>query len=512
MLPRLGTHISAAPIIWIPGISAKIPTSRPAATPRGTERRVKRHSSGRSTWRANGRTRRLLSSCSRVGACSRIQSARKVLDLKLVIVSYSPCAAEPVLASPPCPSGSSSFTHQPRLCALPVALLDRLPLVVGLLALRQRQLDLGPSAAVEVDRQRDHRHPLALDRAEQLFDLALVQQQLPRPARLVIEAVAVTELGDVRVDQPGLAIAHLGVALGDRALAEAQAFHFGAAERDPRLERFLDEVFEPCAPVLGDGLNLVEGRGFRAGHDEGARRESHGAVEPPFAAALVAHENDARAAPFRRAGRLADPADPGARRHCRALRAEREDGRRAEGCGQAFPPGRLIASARNDLRLSRAPVPTDGRRGVARCPEETRTSTPTSRSARPSTSPKATRNAALRRKPPRPAPGRPSTRRAEAATSPALGAARRTPTSRPRAAEGRTSRARSNSARPPPARAGKPAAGTATPAPKKRDCPYFSRSLGSVGSLRIRRMRSQRASGDEPAASTWARTISRPRP
>ncbi len=45
MLPRNGMHKSAEPMIWSPGIMTKIPTSRPMATPRGTERRVKRQNS-----------------------------------------------------------------------------------------------------------------------------------------------------------------------------------------------------------------------------------------------------------------------------------------------------------------------------------------------------------------------------------------------------------------------------------------------------------------------------------
>ncbi len=64
MLPRHGTHISAAPTIWIPGIIAKMPTSRPIATPRGTERRVKRHSSVPAR---EGPIQRLSSISSRVG-------------------------------------------------------------------------------------------------------------------------------------------------------------------------------------------------------------------------------------------------------------------------------------------------------------------------------------------------------------------------------------------------------------------------------------------------------------
>src|SRR3546814_14562648 len=63
---------------------------------------------------------------------------------------------------PPCPvpldraafPRSSAVLHQPRLVALPVAFLDRLALVVPLLALVERAFDLGAAAAVAIDRER----------------------------------------------------------------------------------------------------------------------------------------------------------------------------------------------------------------------------------------------------------------------------------------------------------------------------------------------------------------------
>src|SRR5690606_26051168 len=95
---------------------------------------------------------------------------------------------------------SAPFAHQARLVALPVALLDRRALIMRLLAARERELDLGPAATVEIDAERDQRHALALDRADELLDLARVEQQLARALGLVVEAVAVAELGDVGVD------------------------------------------------------------------------------------------------------------------------------------------------------------------------------------------------------------------------------------------------------------------------------------------------------------------------
>src|SRR5258707_846418 len=64
--------------------------------------------------------------------------------------------------------------QQPAALAGPVAFLFALALVVQLLALGERNLDLGAAFVVEIDFQRHDRHALALDRADQLVDLALM--------------------------------------------------------------------------------------------------------------------------------------------------------------------------------------------------------------------------------------------------------------------------------------------------------------------------------------------------
>src|SRR3546814_12002267 len=86
-------------------------------------------------------------------------------------------------------------------------------LVVRLLALGERELDLGAAAAVEIDRQRHERHPLPRDAGMQLVDLAPVEQQFPRPARPGVEAFAVAEFAGLGVDLPHPAARALGTAL-----------------------------------------------------------------------------------------------------------------------------------------------------------------------------------------------------------------------------------------------------------------------------------------------------------
>src|SRR5438874_1596458 len=92
--------------------------------------------------------------------------------------------------------------QQAPLLARPIALLLALALVVQLLAARKRELDLGAPSVVEIEPQRHERHALALDSADQLVDLAFMQQQLARALRRMIEAAGLQIFGDVGIDQP----------------------------------------------------------------------------------------------------------------------------------------------------------------------------------------------------------------------------------------------------------------------------------------------------------------------
>src|SRR5712671_6864242 len=109
----------------------------------------------------------------------------------------------------------TSVAEQAGALALPVAVLDRLALVVRLLAGDQRDLDLGAAARIEIDLQGHDGTALALDGADQLADLLAMQQQLARPPRLMIEAVARGVFRDVGIDQPGLAAFLFDIGLRD---------------------------------------------------------------------------------------------------------------------------------------------------------------------------------------------------------------------------------------------------------------------------------------------------------
>src|SRR3712207_3970036 len=134
-----------------------------------------------------------------------------------------------------------------------VPLGEVLPLVVGLLALRQRQrgLDL---AVLEVQVQRDERQPALLGLADELLDLGPVHQHLALAARGVVGPGPLRVLGDVHVLQPHLAVVHGGEAVDERGTAGTKALHLGAGEHQAHLVRVEDRVVVPRLLVLGDEL------------------------------------------------------------------------------------------------------------------------------------------------------------------------------------------------------------------------------------------------------------------
>ena len=84
------------------------------------------------------------------------------------------------------------------------------------------------------------------------------ESAVTRPARLMVEPVAVTVFRDVTVDQPHFVPIGSSIALGDRSLAVAERLHLGPAELDPSFEAVLHEIVEPRAPVFGHDFLLVE--------------------------------------------------------------------------------------------------------------------------------------------------------------------------------------------------------------------------------------------------------------
>jgi len=94
-----------------------------------------------------------------------------------------------------------------------------------------------------VQRQRYAGVAFLLYGAEQLAQLALVQQQLAGAGRVGNDVCAgAGQRRDVRTHQPGFAILEQDVAVDQLSLAGAHALHFPAGQDEARLEFLFDEV------------------------------------------------------------------------------------------------------------------------------------------------------------------------------------------------------------------------------------------------------------------------------
>src|SRR5262244_3226472 len=147
--------------------------------------------------------------------------------------------------------------QQPSALPLPAALLLGLALVVQLLATGERKLELGAALVVEVELERHQRHSLALDRADELVDLAAVQEKLAHALGGVVEAAALQVFRDIGVDQPDLAATRIGIGFRDGRLAAAQRFDLRAGKREPGLEGLADLVIEARLAIVGNHANLA---------------------------------------------------------------------------------------------------------------------------------------------------------------------------------------------------------------------------------------------------------------
>src|SRR5215467_1375966 len=155
------------------------------------------------------------------------------------------------------PQRLSLGPQQPSAFALPAALLLGFALVVQLLAARERKLELGAALVVEIEPERHQRHSLALDRADELVDLAAVQEKLAHALGGMVETAALQIFGDIGVDQPDLAAPRIGIGFRDGRLAAAQRFDLRAGEREPGLEGLADLVVEARLAIVGDHANFA---------------------------------------------------------------------------------------------------------------------------------------------------------------------------------------------------------------------------------------------------------------
>src|SRR5579862_5710499 len=104
---------------------------------------------------------------------------------------------------------ASAATQDPRLVALPVAVLLDRALVVLLLALGEPDLQFGP-AVLPVELERHERIAAPLHRADQALELAAIEQELPGADRVRCHVARGGREGrEVRADQERLAAAQV---------------------------------------------------------------------------------------------------------------------------------------------------------------------------------------------------------------------------------------------------------------------------------------------------------------
>ncbi len=142
--------------------------------------------------------------------------------------------------------------------ALRVAVGDVATLVVELLPAGQAQLDLG-LAPRDVEAKGDDGLAFGLGAAQQLVDLAPVEQQLAGPLRVVVVPIPLLERRDVGADEPGLATLDPGIGVGDIGLARTDRLDLRAGQHEPRLERLVDRELVAGFSVEGDGGVVAHG-------------------------------------------------------------------------------------------------------------------------------------------------------------------------------------------------------------------------------------------------------------
>lgn len=143
------------------------------------------------------------------------------------------------------------FLHRLARLFVELALAGRFAFVVELLALHQGDFGLDV-VALEVHRQGNDGEPFGFDPALQFVQLVFVQQQLARPFRLVVFAIAMAVVTDVDADQESLATAKLDETVLQLDFAAAGRLHFGAGQGHAGFEAVVDVIFMQGLPIAGN--------------------------------------------------------------------------------------------------------------------------------------------------------------------------------------------------------------------------------------------------------------------
>jgi len=153
-------------------------------------------------------------------------------------------AAEPVL---------SSVFHDAAFLALPVTILLRAALVVGLLTSRDGDFDFD-FAFGPVHGGRNQGLTLTLDQTDQSVEFAPMEQQAAIACRIGMHVGGGrSQRCDVAAEQKGIAVLEQHVALPELELARAKRLDFPTFEGNTGLDSLVEVVFEASAFVQGDG-------------------------------------------------------------------------------------------------------------------------------------------------------------------------------------------------------------------------------------------------------------------
>ena len=117
--------------------------------------------------------------------------------------------------------------------------------------------------------ERHQREALSFDGTDQFSNLAAVQQQLARAARLVIELIALLVGRDVRVEEKHFAVVHDRVRIRDVRLSRAQRFDLRTRKHDAGLPRIQEMIIVPGALVPRDGGERLRCRVVCCGQGRG---------------------------------------------------------------------------------------------------------------------------------------------------------------------------------------------------------------------------------------------------
>ena len=138
----------------------------------------------------------------------------------------------------------------PLHLALVVCFAEGLSLVVGVLALTERDFHLRESAVVDEEAQGDDGLARVLGEFRQFAQLLALEQQFAVTLRLVVGITAEAVLGDVHLLDPQFIAFELAVGVGEARLALADGLDFRPVEHDARGIAVENQVIETRPFVL----------------------------------------------------------------------------------------------------------------------------------------------------------------------------------------------------------------------------------------------------------------------